>query len=118
VARLVAREEIRLRRTPGYRSSKRTLERLGAGYMLYEIPGTESGDWDRFRIRTLAQRLQKAPPGSAEKRAAAQMAQAKRRGEESAYLRWMQGNRRLREQCVRWGETLSERACLLPGDLS
>jgi hypothetical protein len=103
VARLVAREEGRMRKAPGYRSSKRTLERLAEGYMLYEIPGTESGDWDQFRIRALALRLQKAGHDSPEKRAAEAIGRAKRRGEESGYLRWMQGNPRLREMCVRWG---------------
>ena len=103
VARLVAREESRMRKTPGYRSSQRTLERLAEGYMLYEIPGTESGEWDQFRIRTLAQRLQRAKPGSAEERAVKEMARAKRRGEESKYLHWTQGNRKLREMCVKWG---------------
>ena len=100
VERLVTREEARIRKTQGYRSSKRTLERLANGYVLYEIPGTESGDWDQFRIRTLAQRLQS---GSAEKRVVAEIAKAKASGAESRYLRWMQGDKKLREICVKWG---------------
>jgi hypothetical protein len=99
--RLVASEESRMRRTPGYRSSSRTLEKLANGYVLYEAPGTESGDWDGFRVRTLAQRLQRG--GAAEKRVAAQIARAKRKGPESRYLRWTQQDEGLREILVRWG---------------
>jgi hypothetical protein len=101
VARLVGREEGRMRKTPGYRSSKRTLEKLANGYMLYETPGTGSGDWDQFRIRTLAQRLQRG--GSAERRVVREIGKAKRGGAESRYLRWMQGDARLREMLVKWG---------------
>ena len=60
VAALVAREEGRMRTRPGYRSSKRTLERLAEGYILYEIPGTETGAWDQFRIRKLAQEMERS----------------------------------------------------------
>jgi len=99
VVRLVTREEARMRKTPGYRSSKRTLEKLADGYLLYEIPGTESGDWDHFRIRTLAQRLQR------EKRVVKEIGAVKQRGSEATYLRWMRGNRKLRERLVKWGQS-------------
>ena len=101
VARLVAREERRMATTPGYRSSHRTLERLAEGYLLYELPGTGTGEWDRFRIRTLAQRLQTG--GVAERRAIAQIERAKAHGAETRYLRWIQQQKSLREQLVRWG---------------
>jgi hypothetical protein len=101
VVRLLAREESRMRTTPGYRSSKRTLEKLADGYLLYELPGTATGDWDAFRIRVLAQRLQRG--GSAERRVIEQIAQAKRSGPEARYLRRMQGDRRLRERLIQWG---------------
>jgi len=101
VARLVVREESRIRKTPGYRSSKRTLEKLAKGYMVYETPGTETGDWDQFRIRTLAQRFEHG--GREERRVAEEMGQVKRRGAESRYLRWMQGDKKLRATLVRWG---------------
>jgi hypothetical protein len=101
VSRLVAREESRMRRTPGYRSSKRTLEKLANGYMLYEMPGTESGEWDSFRIRTLAQRIERG--GGAERRVLKKIAEAKARGDESRYLRWTQRDRELRAKLVKWG---------------
>ena len=93
VVRLVEREESRMRQTPGYRSSRRTLERLAEGYILYEMPGTESGDWDHFRIRTLAQKLQRGvlPP-------------AKPRGAESRHLRRMQKDAQLRAEWLKLGQ--------------
>jgi hypothetical protein len=103
VARLVEREEARMRQTPGYRSSHRTLERLAEGYILYEMPGTESGDWDHFSIRTLAQRLQRGvlPP-------------AKPRGAESRYLRLMQKDARLRAKWLKLGRQIAEDDVLSP----
>jgi hypothetical protein len=101
VARLVAREESRMRKTPGYRSSKSTLEKLADGYLLYEMPGTETGDWDGFRVRTLAQRLQLG--GSAERRIVEDIARVKESGPETRYLRWMQRETGLREKLVKWG---------------
>jgi hypothetical protein len=87
VVSLLAREEARMQKTPGYRSSPRTLEKLADGYLLYEMPGTATGDWDRFRIRTLAQRLERG--GVAEKRMLAALARGK--------------SRKLRAQLVKWG---------------
>jgi len=101
VAQLVTREENRMRKTPGYRSSKRTLEKLADGHLLYEMPGTSTGDWDRFHIRTLAQRLEKG--GRAEKRVVAEIARMKRGGPETRFLRWSQGEKGMRELLVEWG---------------
>jgi hypothetical protein len=101
VARLVAREEGRIRRTAGYRSSRRTLEKLAGGYLVYQIPGSESGDWDGFRVRTLAQRLERG--GAAEKRLVEEIALVKGGGPETRYLRWMQRETHLRKKLVEWG---------------
>ena len=122
-AALVAREERRIERTPGYRSSKRILERIAGTYLIYEGPGAEPGAWDKFRIRTLALAAQRAGanqklsplaqvlemiPGRArwtgeEKRAAARILQAKRQSEESRYLKEMQRHSRLRAAIIRAG---------------
>jgi hypothetical protein len=59
VAGLVAREERKLCETPGHRSSERTLEKLAAGYILFEGPGAEVGAWDRFRVRNLGLAVQR-----------------------------------------------------------
>ena len=94
VARLVEREEARMRQTPGYRSSRRTLERLAEGYMLYEMPGTESGDWDHFSIRRLAQNLQRR----------GELPPPKPPGLESRHLRSMQKDARLRAEWRKLGQ--------------
>jgi hypothetical protein len=36
-----------------YRTSPRTLKRLAAGHVFYELPGTEVGAWDAFSIRKI-----------------------------------------------------------------
>jgi len=94
--KLTEREERRMRVTPGYRSSKRTLERLANGYMLYEMGGERSG-WDRFRIRTLAQRLQRLGGMPDE------IVRAKKQGQESRYLKLMQVNAPLGARMQRLG---------------
>lgn len=119
VAALVAREERKMRETPGHRSSRRTLEKLAAGHILFEGPGAEAGAWDRFRVRNLGLAVQRrmtrrfgAPsaglsmvlnlaPGldrwtKEEKLAARKVLQAKEGGEEARYLRLMQRHPRLR----------------------
>jgi hypothetical protein len=60
IAKLVEREERRMRHTPAYRSSKRTLERLARGYVLFEGPSAEQGAWDNFRVRNLGLAVQRA----------------------------------------------------------
>ena len=53
LAALAGREEERITRTPGYRSSRRTLQRLAKGYVLFEGPEAKTGQWDRFSIRNV-----------------------------------------------------------------
>ncbi|HEY1434689.1 MAG TPA: hypothetical protein VGG65_04890, partial [Thermoanaerobaculia bacterium] len=53
VGRLLEREEGRLAVDPAYRSSPATLRRLVTHNLLYEVPGTPRGEWDRFHIRHL-----------------------------------------------------------------
>jgi hypothetical protein len=53
LAALALREEERIDRTPGYRSSRRTLQRLAKGCVVYEGPAATAGQWDRFSIRNL-----------------------------------------------------------------
>jgi hypothetical protein len=121
VAELTDREEHRLRKSPGYRSSKRTLEKLAEGYMLFEAPSSEQGAWDNFRVRNLGLAVERARAAGAlgtgsssglalllslipdlarwtpeEKLAAAKILQAKQRASEARYLRMMQRHPRLR----------------------
>ena len=116
VAELTAREERRMRQTPGYRSSKRTLEKMADGYILFEASSAEQGAWDNFRVRNLllkrgqthfpapssglAQVLSLIPDlarwTAEEKAAAAKIIQAKESASEARYLRLMQRHSRLR----------------------
>ncbi len=120
VAALMDREERRMRQTPGYRSSRRTLEKLAEGYILFEAPSSQKGVWDDFRVRTLALAVERkrgqthfpAPSGGLaqllslipdlahwtpeEKLAAAKILRAKQATSETRYLRLMQRHARLR----------------------
>ena len=53
LAKLTAREEERIAKRPGYRTSARTLRELASGHVLYEAPGATPGAWDAFHIRNL-----------------------------------------------------------------
>jgi len=124
-AALTAREERRMSRTPGYRSSKRTLEKLAQSYILYEGPSAQPGAWDRFRVRNLGLAAARAvaesrPEESAlaqvlklipdferwtrrEKLAVAEIVAAKHGPDEARYLRLMQRHARLRSAFLALG---------------
>jgi hypothetical protein len=116
VAALVAREERRMAQTPGYRSSRRTLEKLAASYLIFEGPGAEPGAWDAFRVRNLGLATARHPGDRSasglaqvvslipdlpswprqDKAALANILAAKRGTNEARYLRLMQRHPRLR----------------------
>ncbi len=50
---LVGREEARIARDPGHRSSRATLNRLVQRNLIYDAPGTAVGAWDRFHVRRI-----------------------------------------------------------------
>lgn len=83
IPRLADREESRMRRTPGYRCSKRTLEALARGYLLFEGSAAGQGTWDKFRVRNLGLAVQRAmaerfggDPGKMRRAARLQVARA------------------------------------------
>jgi hypothetical protein len=55
--RLVESEERRIGADPSYRTPARTLRRLAAGHVFYELPGSEVGAWDSFSTRNLGLRV-------------------------------------------------------------
>jgi hypothetical protein len=69
--KLVEREEERIAHDPKYRTSPRTLRRLAAGHVFYELPGSEAGAWDRFSTRRIGmkvnQRMARQFSGSSER---------------------------------------------------
>jgi hypothetical protein len=55
--RLAEREEGKITADPKYRTSSRTLRRLAAGHVFYELPGSEVGAWDSFSTRNIGLRV-------------------------------------------------------------
>jgi hypothetical protein len=54
--RLIEKEEQRIAKDPQYRTPARTLRRLAAGHMFYELPSAQPGAWDNFSTRNLGLR--------------------------------------------------------------
>jgi hypothetical protein len=54
--RLAEREEQKIA-DKNYRTPARTLKRLAAGHVFYEMPGSEVGAWDRFSTRNIGLRV-------------------------------------------------------------
>ncbi len=73
--RLVEREEKKIARDAKYRTPARTLRRLAAGHLFYELPGSEPGAWNNFSTRNLGlkvnQRMARKFDGDAERMKAA-----------------------------------------------
>jgi hypothetical protein len=55
--RLVEREEQKIAANRNYRTPARTLKRLAAGHVFYELPGSEIGAWDNFSTRNIGLRV-------------------------------------------------------------
>ncbi|MGP0073086.1 MAG: hypothetical protein ACLPWF_14275 [Bryobacteraceae bacterium] len=96
VAKLLQAEESKLRANPAHRTPARILRRLAAGWMIYEMPGTRAGDWDRFETRRAAIALHESPFSPAIQR-------AKNAPEESAYVRALQRDPGLRRRILKLG---------------
>lgn len=59
LARLTATEEKKIKARPGYRTSPQILKRLAEAPMIYEGPGSQPGEWDRFLVRHLGYQVQR-----------------------------------------------------------
>jgi hypothetical protein len=57
--KLTQAEEQKIASQRDYRTSARTLRRLAAGHMIFELDQTSAGNWDRFQIRNLALAVQR-----------------------------------------------------------
>jgi hypothetical protein len=51
--KLAEREEEKIASDPKYRTPGRTLKRLAAGHVFYELPGSDVGAWDTFSTRNI-----------------------------------------------------------------
>jgi hypothetical protein len=99
VARILQREESKLRATPAHRTSAGTLRRLAVGWLVYETPDARAGDWDHFETRRAAMALRQSPFPPAIRR-------AKNAPEESAYVRALQRDPALRRRILKLGSAL------------
>ena len=123
VRRVLALEEKRMFRDPGHRSSRKTLQRLADGYILWDGNGDHPGDWDRFRVRDIGlaahrrgscdgsgfESMLKLIPGldrwsQSERDGISTIMEAKQSSQDEArYLRLTQGHPRLRAAVVKLG---------------
>ncbi len=55
--KLAEREERKIAADPKYRTPAKTLRRLAAGHVFYELPGSEPEAWDRFSTRNIGLRV-------------------------------------------------------------
>ena len=55
--RLTRREEQKIAFDPKYRTSSRTLRRLAAGHVFFELPGSQAGAWDKFSTRNIGLKI-------------------------------------------------------------
>jgi hypothetical protein len=55
--RLAEREEQKIAADAKYRTPARTLKRLAAGHVFYELPGSKVGAWDSFSTRNIGLRV-------------------------------------------------------------
>ena len=59
VLKLTVAEEKKLATDPSHRTSARMLRKLASGHMLYEMPGKQSREWDRFEVRNIGLAVQR-----------------------------------------------------------
>lgn len=96
VAELLQQEESKLRANPTHRTRASLLRRLAEGWMIYEIPGSQTGHWDRFETRHAAMALRGSPFPP-------EIQRAKDAPEESAYIRALQRDPVLRRRILKLG---------------
>lgn len=58
IEKVTVQEEEKIADRAGYRTSARTLRRLAAGPMIWELDTTRRGDWDRFQVRNIGFKVQ------------------------------------------------------------
>ena len=57
--KLTLAEERKMATNPSHRTSARVLRKLASGHMLFEMPGKESREWDRFEVRNIGLAVQR-----------------------------------------------------------
>ncbi|MGB9182078.1 MAG: hypothetical protein WCB68_22810 [Pyrinomonadaceae bacterium] len=59
LAKMTESEEKKILARKGYRTTARTLRRLAAGHMIFELSETARGSWDNFQVRNLGLAVQR-----------------------------------------------------------
>ena len=59
IEKLTKNEEGKIAGRASYRTSARTLRRLAAGPMIWELSNARRGDWDRFQVRNIGFNVQR-----------------------------------------------------------
>ncbi|HJP94480.1 MAG TPA: hypothetical protein VJ875_21140 [Pyrinomonadaceae bacterium] len=114
ILQLALKEEEKIARRKGYRTSAATLRRLAESPMIYELDAERRGDWDRFQVRKIGLKAQRQKerglaavlslmPDLSEKQLLARIVRAKMGAEETTYLRLMQRHNQLRSGIIRLG---------------
>lgn len=113
---LTEKEEQKIAERKGYRTSARTLRKLAASPMIFELDQKRTGDWDQFAVRKIGLRIQgrkfesllSLVPGwtrwsAVEQQRLKRIIRAKGDAEETTYLRLMQRHKRLRAEIINLG---------------
>ena len=115
VLTLVQKEEQKLAKRPGYRTSARTLRKLAESPMTFELNQAQAGDWDRFQVRKIGFRAQRQKAAhftelldlkswdADDRKLLSGIMRAKSGPEETTYLELMRRHRRLRDALIKLG---------------
>jgi hypothetical protein len=112
--KLALREEEKIAKRKGYRTSAATLRRLAQSPMIFELDVERRGDWDRFQVRKIGFKAQQQKqrgwaavlaliPDVGERRLLERIVKTKMGAEERSYLRLMQRHNQLRAAIIRLG---------------
>ncbi|HKN82917.1 MAG TPA: hypothetical protein VJW17_05765, partial [Pyrinomonadaceae bacterium] len=112
--KLALREEEKIAKRKGYRTSTATLRRLAQSPMIFELDVERPRDWDRFQVRKIGFKAQQQKqrgwaavlaliPDVGERRLLERIVKTKMGAEERSYLRLMQRHNQLRAAIIRLG---------------
>ena len=112
---LTLKEEKKIRTREAYRTPAATLRKLAASPMIFELNSERRGDWDRFQVRRIGLKAQRARSAGSEmelvlsmiseedKKGVEHIVRAKRSVEEVRYLKLMQRHEKLRKAVIKLG---------------
>lgn len=112
---LTEKEEQKIAKRKGYRTSARTLRKLAESPMIFELDEKRAGDWDQFQVRKIGLRMQgrkfesvaslirEARWTGDERQMLERIVRAKGAAEETTYLKLMQRHEKLRAEIIKLG---------------